>query len=40
MYLFQPPKFLTMRTIRKHRLHIAANRFLDQSMGSIKYPVG
>ena len=40
MILFQPTQFLAMRTIGKHRLHVASHRFLYQPVGIIEYAVG
>lgn len=40
MILFQPAQFLPVRTIRKHRLHVASHRFLYQSVGIIEDAIG
>lgn len=40
MILFQPAQFLPVRTIRKHRLHVASHRFLYQPVGIIEDAVG
>lgn len=40
MILFQPAQFLPVRTIRKHRLHVASHRFLYQPVCIIEDAVG